>query len=88
MIKEVEVRKYQINTLGDMEHNENEKCYCSKDVCMKKGVLDLTKCMGVPIFATLPHFFSTDESYLYQVAGLEPSLSKHVTEILLEPVSI
>lgn len=71
-----------------MERNEEDKCYCSQDGCMKKGVQDLSNCMGVLIYATLPHFFNTDEIYLNQVSGLQPSEQKHVIEILLEPVSI
>lgn len=86
--RHIDVRLYQAN-LGDMEHNDEDKCYCENpNSCLKKGVLDLSKCLGAPLFATLPHFLFTDEMYLDQVDGLHPSMEKHVIEVLLEPVSL
>lgn len=75
--------------LGDMSKNENEKCYCyTPDTCLKKGVIDLYKCSGVPIYASLPHFYDSDESYLKGVKGLHPNETEHRIKILFEPVSI
>ncbi|KAJ8948280.1 hypothetical protein NQ318_020765 [Aromia moschata] len=57
VIKGIDVFRYE-GDLGDMEHNEEEKCYCSTPrTCLKKGVFDVSKCMKVPIYVTLPHFF-------------------------------
>ncbi|KAJ8971696.1 hypothetical protein NQ317_014679, partial [Molorchus minor] len=78
VFKGVDVFRYEAD-IGDMEHNEDEKCYCeTPKTCLKKGVFDLTKCMGVPIYATLPHFLRTDETYLQQVQGLKPEPENHI----------
>ncbi|KAG5888615.1 hypothetical protein JTB14_037827 [Gonioctena quinquepunctata] len=75
-------------SLGDMSKNENEKCYCtSPDTCLKKGLIDLYKCSGVPIYASFPHFYDCDESYLKGVKGLKPNKTKHEIRILLEPTT-
>ncbi|KAJ8927990.1 hypothetical protein NQ314_019518 [Rhamnusium bicolor] len=85
--KGVNVRRYEA-TLGDMEHNQEEKCYCNTPkTCLKKGVFDLTKCMGVPIYVTLPHFLETDEMYLQQVKGMEPVLEDHIIRVHFEPMT-
>lgn len=68
--------------------DENEKCYCrNANSCLKRGVFDLSKCMGVPIFATLPHFLRTDPSYINLVDGLAPSELLHAIRVYFEPVS-
>lgn len=83
----IPVRKYSAS-LGDMSRNEDEKCYCpTPDTCLKKGIMDLYKCIGVPIYASLPHFYDTDESYLKGVKGLKPEKTKHEIIILFEGVS-
>ncbi|XP_076274573.1 sensory neuron membrane protein 1-like [Rhynchophorus ferrugineus] len=87
ILKKLKVRIYETD-LGDQESDENEKCYCrSPDACLKRGLFDLSKCMGVPIIATLPHFLHTDESYLDQVEGLEPNSAKHALRVYFEPVT-
>ncbi|XP_050300236.1 sensory neuron membrane protein 1-like [Anthonomus grandis grandis] len=85
--KKIHVRYYETN-LGDQSTNAEEKCYCpSEDICLKKGVFDMTKCMGVPLYATLPHFLYTDESYIEQLTGLRPDPSKHSLGVLFEPMT-
>nr|AUF73093.1 sensory neuron membrane protein [Anoplophora chinensis] len=80
----IPVRKYSA-TLGDMSKNEDEKCYCpTPETCLKKGIMDLYKCIGVPIYVSLPHFYETHESYLKGVKGLRPDKSKHEIIILFE----
>jgi hypothetical protein len=60
--------------LGDPNTNPLQKCYCSApDKCMKKGVMNLFKCAGVPLVASHPHFYLADEDYLTMVDGLNPS---------------
>nr|CAI5843329.1 unnamed protein product [Callosobruchus analis] len=86
-MKGLHVRVYEA-TMGDMEHNENDKCYCSSPTtCMKKGLFDLSKCMGVPIIVTLPHFLETDSYYLEKVYGLVPRHEDHVLKLVLEPMT-
>lgn len=73
---------------GDMSANEDMKCYCpTPGTCLRKGVFDVSKCMKVPIYVTLPHFYKTDEYFLDQVEGLHPNESIHRVELLLEHVS-
>ncbi|KAL3265255.1 hypothetical protein HHI36_009469 [Cryptolaemus montrouzieri] len=68
-----------------MSKNADEKCFCpTNDTCLKKGLMDLFKCIGVPIYVSLPHFYDSDESYLRTVKGLNPNKEKHSIEILFE----
>lgn len=83
-MENVNVRRYHLN-LGKID----DKCYCSApNICKGKGVHDLTKCMGVELYGSHPHFLETDEIYLKQVEGLSPSPEKHIIEIMLEAVSM
>ncbi|CAH1124067.1 unnamed protein product [Ceutorhynchus assimilis] len=85
--KKVNVRLYETD-LGDQTNDEKEKCYCrNEDSCLKKGLFDLTKCMGVPIYATLPHFLHTDKIYMEQVDGLEPNETKHSLRVYFESMT-
>ncbi|CAG9861576.1 unnamed protein product [Phyllotreta striolata] len=86
VIKKIQVRRYE-TTLGDQTNNTLDKCYCSPKRCLKKGVFDLTKCVGAPIMATLPHFLETDQSYLSQVDGLHPNWEDHILNINIEPMT-
>ncbi|KAJ8915889.1 hypothetical protein NQ315_015502 [Exocentrus adspersus] len=80
----IPVRHYSA-TLGDMSRNEDEKCYCpTPETCLKKGIMDLYKCVGVPMYVTLPHFYEADESYSKGVRGMRPDRSKHEIIILFE----
>nr|ALR72542.1 sensory neuron membrane protein SNMP1a [Colaphellus bowringi] len=74
--------------LGDMSKNEKEKCYCSTpETCLKKGMMDLYKCSGIPIYASFPHFYNSDTSYLKGVGGLSPNKTKHEIKILFESIT-
>jgi hypothetical protein len=74
-------------TLGDMSKNADEKCYCpTPETCLKKGLMDLFKCAGVPIYVSLPHFYESDESYVHGVKGLNPNKKDHGIQILFESV--
>lgn len=83
----IPVRKYSAS-LGDMSTDPNLKCYCpSPDNCLKKGLMDLTKCGKVPIVASLPHFYDSDASYVRGVRGLNPNENDHAIIILFESVN-
>lgn len=74
-------------TFGDMANNKDENCYCpTKNYCLKKGAVDLSRCSGAPIVATFPHFYDADISYLESVRGLRPEESKHKSKFYFEPV--
>jgi hypothetical protein len=70
-----------------MSKNADEKCYCpTPETCLKKGLMDLFKCAGVPIYVSLPHFYESDESYVHGVKGLSPNKKDHGIQILFESV--
>lgn len=86
VVKKIPVKVFETN-LGDQSRDPEEKCYC-RDTCLKKGVFDLTKCMGVPLFATLPHFLDTDQDYLKLVDGLRPVHDRHRIVVFFETVRL
>lgn len=60
--------------LGDMSTNPMEKCFCpTPETCLGKNLYDMTKCLGVPIIGSLPHFYQSEEKYLQMVDGLHPN---------------
>ncbi|XP_056631142.1 sensory neuron membrane protein 1-like isoform X1 [Diorhabda sublineata] len=87
VIKGIKVRRYEGN-LGDQQTVEADKCYCpSPKPCSKKGLFDLSKCIGAPIIVSLPHFLYADESLLKQVEGLKPVKEDHVMTVSIEPLT-
>lgn len=77
---------YYTANLGDMSKNPEEKCFCpTPTTCHKKGIFDITKCTGAPIWLSLPHFYETDPFYLSQVEGLSPDMQKHQIFVEFEP---
>lgn len=69
----VNTLRYTAN-LGDNSKNEMEKCFCATpDTCLTRNLYDMTKCLGVPIIGSLPHFYDSDEKYLQMVDGLHPT---------------
>ncbi|XP_050423763.1 sensory neuron membrane protein 1-like isoform X2 [Adelges cooleyi] len=66
---------------------DEEKCYClNPGNCLKSGALDLTKCAGAPVIATLPHFLKAD-GYLNDVVGLNPTIEDHGIKMYFEPMT-
>lgn len=49
--------------------------------------MDLYKCAKIPLYASLPHFYDSHESYVKGVKGLHPDAEKHGIKILFEAVS-
>lgn len=82
----ISVNKYTAS-LGDMSANKEDKCYCyTPDTCLKKGLMDLYKCGGIPIYISMPHFYDSDKSYLEGIEGLNPNQEDHEISILFEQV--
>ncbi|XP_058792829.1 sensory neuron membrane protein 1-like [Phymastichus coffea] len=72
--------------LGDPSSDESLKCNCeAADKCLKAGMMDLHKCLGVPLVASHPHFYMADESYLATVDGLSPKQEDHEIFLDFEP---
>ncbi|XP_020708289.1 sensory neuron membrane protein 1 isoform X2 [Athalia rosae] len=73
---------------GDQSSVPEEKCFCpTPETCLKKGAMDLYKCVGTPVVATLPHFYLADPSYLETVSGLHPVKEDHEISIDFEPMT-
>jgi hypothetical protein len=63
-------------------------CNCAGQ-CLPAGVSNDSECYhGSPIFVSYPHFYTADPYYLRQLKGLKPDPNLHVSEIILEPVSV
>lgn len=59
---------------GDPSSDPELSCFCeAEDKCLKRGLYDMFKCLGLPLVGSLPHFYKADESYLEQVIGLSPA---------------
>ncbi|CAB0034284.1 unnamed protein product [Trichogramma brassicae] len=74
--------------LGDPNTDPSQRCYCpSPDNCLKAGVMDLFKCVEVPLVASHPHFYLADPEYLQMVDGLDPSKDEHAVIVDFEPIT-
>lgn len=74
----------------DMGEDINIKqCFCrDEDTCPPKGTIDLFKCSGSPMFASLPHFYLADPKLLEGIeSGLNPKKEIHGIAMLVEIVS-
>lgn len=65
-------------------------CYCTglRSSCpdVLTGVHNASDCrFGAPVFASFPHFYLADKSYVNAVTGLKPNQSLHEFSISLEP---
>uniref|UniRef100_A0A336L1I8 CSON002486 protein n=1 Tax=Culicoides sonorensis TaxID=179676 RepID=A0A336L1I8_CULSO len=73
------------------EKYPENKCYCQAETeeecsAIKSGIFNASACQyGAPSFASFPHFYLADESYLEAVEGLSPDKEKHEMYITLEP---
>lgn len=65
----------------DIGSPENDKqCFCRDPPgeCPPKGTFDLFKCVGSPMFGSLPHFYLADPALLANIdSGLYPDKEKH-----------
>ncbi|XP_018396924.1 PREDICTED: sensory neuron membrane protein 1-like [Cyphomyrmex costatus] len=85
-VKGVKTLRYTAN-LGD-SNNPMEKCFCrTPETCLPRNFYDMTKCLGVPIIGSLPHFYDTDGRYLKLVDGLRPNQEEHEIDMDFEPMT-
>lgn len=68
----------------------NEKqCFCrSDDECPPKGTIDLFTCSGMPMIASLPHFYKAEQLLDGIESGLKPNKEQHGIEMLFEIVRL
>ncbi|KAJ9589993.1 hypothetical protein L9F63_016885, partial [Diploptera punctata] len=73
---------------GDMTEDPKFRCFCTTpDNCLKKGVHDMTNCIGVPIIASLPHFYLAHPDYQNEIYGMNPVKEKHEMYFIFEPTT-
>ncbi|XP_011149856.2 sensory neuron membrane protein 1 isoform X2 [Harpegnathos saltator] len=86
-VKGVNTLRYTAN-LGDTSKNEMEKCFCpTPETCLTRNLYDMTKCLGVPIIGSLPHFYDSEEKWLQMVDGLHPNQKDHEIDMDFEPMT-
>lgn len=65
-----------------------KNCYCRNEhSCPPKGTFDLFRCTGVPMIASLPHFYKAEELLSGVESGLHPTKKDHEITTNLEIVS-
>lgn len=72
------------------DENNNKECFCRDppDGCPPKGTFDLFRCVGSPLFGSLPHFYNADPELLNNFAsGLNPNKKDHDIFMHFELVS-
>lgn len=74
----------------DLGEKVNEKqCFCrSENECPPKGTIDLFKCNGMPMIASLPHFYKAEQLLEGIESGLNPSKEQHGIDMLFEIVGL
>ncbi|KAH8378294.1 hypothetical protein KR093_010581 [Drosophila rubida] len=84
---EAYVYKGSRRNMANGTENPDNSCYC-QDSCQEvpSGVLNVSSCWyDVPVFASYPHFYNADPSYVDAVDGLKPDRERHEMVIILEP---
>lgn len=75
-------------TLDSGENFPDQQCFCDPRLedCPKTGVVECKICRdNAPIYASFPHFYLSDKSYLNAVDGLKPDPEKHKFILSVEP---
>ncbi|KAJ4446790.1 hypothetical protein ANN_13488, partial [Periplaneta americana] len=87
VFKGIRARIFSVD-FGDMSSDPELKCYCATPkTCVKRGVHDLTRCVGAPLTVSLPHFYLSHEDYVTGVTGLNPQQVLHETTLYFEPLT-
>nr|O02351.1 RecName: Full=Sensory neuron membrane protein 1 [Antheraea polyphemus]AAC47540.1 sensory neuron membrane protein-1 [Antheraea polyphemus] len=85
--KGIKTNRYIAN-VGDFANDPELQCFCdTPDECLPKGIMDIRKCLKVPMYVSLPHFLETDTSVTNQVKGLTPDPNEHGIIADFEPLS-
>ncbi|XP_001986282.2 sensory neuron membrane protein 1 [Drosophila grimshawi] len=81
-------KRYELS-FGSASTEDDLNCYCTDYPidCPADGTMDLVRCSGTPLIASLPHFYGADEYLLEQVEGLAPTAAKHASILIFEQLS-
>ncbi|XP_070066704.1 sensory neuron membrane protein 1 [Drosophila virilis] len=84
-------QRYELN-FGSARFFQTEPdlhCYCTDypDNCPADGTMDLVRCSGTPLMASLPHFYQADQKLLAEVEGVQPTAAKHASILIFEQFS-
>ncbi|XP_063538704.1 uncharacterized protein LOC134747956 [Cydia strobilella] len=83
----IKTNRYIAN-IGDLANDPELNCFCdAPDKCPLKGLMDVTKCVGAPMYVSMPHFLDSDPSLVQNCKGLNPDVNEHGIEIDFEPIS-
>lgn len=84
--KGIPVHVYELN-ISDTMNAKN--CFCrDKNTCPSHGAFDLHRCMGLPLYATLPHFYKAEQLLDGIESGLSPNKTFHELYVNLEIVCL
>lgn len=74
----------------DIGNEVNAKeCFCrDEETCPAQGAFDLYRCMGLPLYATLPHFYKAEQLLEGIESGLVPNETYHKLYMNLEMVML
>ncbi|XP_064073186.1 sensory neuron membrane protein 1-like [Vanessa tameamea] len=83
----IKTNRYIAN-IGDFANDPALHCFCEDpNKCPPKGLMDLAKCIGIPMYASLPHFYDCDPEILNNIKGLNPDVNEHEIAIDFEPIT-
>ncbi|KAK9685321.1 CD36 family [Popillia japonica] len=79
----------------NMANDGENSCYCIKKTpdilgrrnCFPKGFCDMGNCLEAPIVLSLPHMLWADKRYSSTIKGLAPKEDKHMSFILVDPIT-
>lgn len=72
------------------ENYPPNKCYSTGHPVpdLRPGLTNMSECrFGAPVFASFPHFYLADKSYLNAISGLNPNQEEHEFALALEPLT-
>ncbi|EDW09217.2 uncharacterized protein Dmoj_GI19165 [Drosophila mojavensis] len=81
-------QRYELS-FGSPSTEPDLHCFCTDfpGDCPADGTMDLRRCSGTPLMASLPHFYQADPRLVEQVEGLSPTAAKHASTMIFEQLS-
>lgn len=68
--------------------DNSSACFCESDgQCPASGARDMSKCVGIPMYLSWPHFYLADSSYREAIVGMSPDPNLHQLKFQMSDVS-